>query len=146
MNRSALAGAALVAALLTPCMATAGPALPTTQAAAQATAADAAPFVGEWTMALEGPNGPATFDLSVKVENDKVVGEITGGATAAQPFTSITKADQSLYLGYLFNYEGNPVDAVVRLTPADGKMTAGIDFAGGAYVLTGSATKKDKGK
>jgi hypothetical protein len=35
---------------------------------------------------------------------------------------------------------------VVRLTPSEGKMSAQIDFAGGAYVMTGSATKKDKGK
>lgn len=146
MIRTALAGTALIAALLTPSMAAATPASRPTQAAAQVTAADAAPFIGEWTMALEGPNGPAMFDLSVKVENEKVGGEITGGATAAQRFTSITKADQSLFLGYSFDYEGNPVDAVVRLTPADGKMNAQIDFAGGAYVMTGSATKKDKGK
>jgi hypothetical protein len=146
MIRTALAGTALGAALLSPCLVAAGPASSAVQAAAQVTAADAAAFVGDWTMALEGPNGPATFDLSIKVENDKVTGQITGGTTAAQPFTSITKADQSLLLGYSFDYEGNPVDAVVRLTPAEGKMSAQIDFAGGAYVMTGSATKKDKGK
>ena len=65
MIRTALASAALVATLLAPAT-----------ARAQATAADAAPFLGDWTLALQGPNGPATFNLSVKVEDDKVVGEI----------------------------------------------------------------------
>ena len=94
---------------------------------------------------MEGPNGPAAFELTVKVESEKVAGEIAGGTTAAQPIADITKSGQSLLLSYSFNYEGNPVDAVVKLTPtADGKTGAQIDFAGGAYVMTGSATKKDK--
>jgi hypothetical protein len=50
-------------------------------------------------------------------------------------------------LGYSFTWEGNPVDAVVSLTPGkDGPMAAQIDFAGGAYVMTGTATKKEKEK
>jgi hypothetical protein len=37
------------------------------------------------------------------------------------------------------------VDAVVSLTPAEeGKVNAQIDFAGGSYVMTGTATKKGK--
>jgi nitrogen fixation protein FixH len=56
-------------------------------------------------------------------------------------------ADKSLVLGYSFTWEGNPVDAAVSLTPAaDGKMTAQIDFANGAYIMSGTATKKEKSK
>ena len=47
------------------------------QAAGEITAAQAAPFIGEWTLALQGPDGPGTFDLSVKVEKDKLAGEIS---------------------------------------------------------------------
>ena len=111
------------------------------------TAADAAPFIGEWTLALQGPNGPGAFDLTVKVEKEKVVGEITGADMPTQPITDVTKADKSLVLSYSFDYEGNAVAAVVSLTPApDGKMSAQIDFAGGAYVMSGTATKKEKAK
>ena len=117
------------------------------QGAATVTPADAEPFVGDWTLDLQGPNGPGTFSLSIKVEKDKVVGEIAGGEQTAQPITSISKSDKGLVLEYSFSYEGNPVDAVVSLTPGDeGKTNAQIDFAGGAYTMTGSATKKDKGK
>jgi hypothetical protein len=39
------------------------------------------------------------------------------------------------------------VDAVVSLTAAEeGKLNAQIDFAGGAYVMTGTATKNEKEK
>ena len=80
MIRTALASTALVATLLAPAA-----------ARAQATAADAAPFLGDWTLALQGPNGPATFNLSVKVENDKVVGEIASEAIPTQKIESIRR-------------------------------------------------------
>jgi hypothetical protein len=106
---------------------------------------DAAPFIGEWTLDLQGPDGPGAFDLIV--EKEKVTGEITGGTIAAQPIASVTKADQSLVLSYSFTYENNPVDAAVRLTPApEGKMNAQVSFAGGAYIMSGTTIKKEKAK
>jgi hypothetical protein len=104
------------------------------QARTQVTPAEAAPFVGDWTLALEGPNGPGTFALTVKIEKEKVTGEI-----------SLDKG--TLVLAYTFTYEGNLVDAVVSLTPdKEDKVAAQIDFAGGAYVMTGTAKKKDPAK
>ena len=117
------------------------------QAATQITAADAAPFLGEWTLTLQGPNGPGTFTLSVNVEKEKVVADITSEAMPKQAITSISLANKSLVLGYTFTWEGNPVEAVVTLTPdTEGKTAAQIDFAGGAYVMQGTAMKKEKGK
>ena len=136
MIRTALASTALVATLLAPAT-----------AHAQATAAEAAPFLGDWTLDLQGPNGPATMNLSVKIENDKVVGEIGNDATGTQKIASISKTDKGLVLNYSFPWEGNPIDAVVSLTPGtEGKTAAQIDFAGGAYTMTGTATKKEKEK
>ena len=87
MIRTALASTALIATLLAPAT-----------ARAQATAAEAAPFLGDWTLELQGPNGPATMNLSVKVENDKVVGEIGNDATGTQKIASIAKTDKGLAL------------------------------------------------
>jgi hypothetical protein len=136
MIRSALMHTVLVAWLLTPA-----------QSGGQLTATDAAPFLGDWTLTLQGPNGPGTFDLTVKVEKEKVVGEITNPQMPTQPITDVAKAEKSLVLRYTFTWEGNPVDAAVSLTPADdGKVAAQIDFAGGAYTMTGTAAKKEKSK
>jgi hypothetical protein len=136
MIRTALASTALVATLLAPAT-----------ARAQATAADAAPFLGDWTLALQGPNGPATFNLSVKVENDKVVGEIASEAIPTQKIESSSKTDTSFVLNYSFPWEGNSIGAVITLTPGtDGKVAAQMDFAGGAYTMTGTATRKEKEK
>jgi hypothetical protein len=149
MIRPTLVSAALVAGLLTSSHVAAGSAARGAQAAAPApaTAAEAAPFLGDWTLTLEGPNGAAGFDLTVKVETDKVVGEISGAGMGPQPITDVSKADKSLVLRYSFDYQGTPVAAVVSLTPAaDGKTSAQIDFAGGAYLMTGSAAKKEQVK
>jgi hypothetical protein len=145
MIRSALACTVLIAGLLTSPNAAAAPMVAAPQAGAQVTAADAAPFLGDWTLNLQGPNGPGTFQLTIKVEKEKVVGEITSEAMPMQPITDIAKVDKSLVLRYTFSYEGNPVDAAVSLMPGDeGKTTAQIDFAGGAYVMSGTAVKKEK--
>ena len=120
----------------------------TAQTAGQATAAEAAPFLGEWTLELQGPDNNAVFDLSVKAEKDKVTGEISSGQRPEkQAISDVRRDKENLVLSYNFMYEGNPVDAVVTLSPAkEGKVGARIDFAGGAYTMTGSATKKAPAK
>jgi hypothetical protein len=115
------------------------------QAPAPITPAQAAPFLGDWTLTLQGPNGPGSFGLTVKVDNDKVVGEISNEMLPAQKISTISLVDKSLLLNYSFTWEGNAVDAVVSLMPAEGdKTNAQIDFAGGAYTMTGTAAKKEK--
>jgi hypothetical protein len=138
MIRSAMACTVLVAGLWMSAGA---------QASNQVSVADAAPFLGDWTLTLQGPNGPGAFDLSIKVEKEKVVGEIGSPQMATQAITDISKTDKVLVLNYQFNYEGNAVSATVTLAPgADGKTVAQIDFAGGAYVMSGTAAKKEKPK
>ena len=146
MIPTAIISTALMAGLFAGSGAAADRAFNQAQASAgQVTAAEAAPFIGDWSLTLDGPNGVRTFELVVKVEKEKVVGEITTATVSKQPITDITKPDKSLVLRYAFDYEGNSVDAVVQLTPAaDNKVTAQIDFAGGAYVMSGTATKKEK--
>ena len=83
----------------------------------------------------------------MKVEKDKVVGEIASEQLPKQPITDVSMAEKRLVLRYSFNWEGNPVPTVVSLTPAsDGKVAAQIDFAGGAHIMTGAATRKEKAK
>jgi hypothetical protein len=143
MTRKTIACLALIAAVLIPCEVGATRPDRDGQAAAQMTAADAAPFIGAWALALNGQNGAQAMDLTVKVDKEKVVAEITIAGMPAQAITDVTKADKSLILRYSFDYQGQPIPAVVTLTPgAEGKTNAQVDFAGGAYVLTGTAAKK----
>ena len=150
MTRTAILSSVLAAGLITGSqmvMAARAPVVVGQEAASSVSVADAAPFLGEWTLTMQGPNGPGTFDLAVKAEGDKVVGEISNEMMPAQAISKISKVDKSLVLAYAFPWEGNSVDAVVTLTPGEeAKMTAQIDFAGGAYVMSGTAAKKEKAK
>ena len=147
MMRTKFVSSLLVMGLLSASVLAAGSLAPVARPAGQVTAADAAPFIGDWTLTLQGPNGPGTFALSLKVEKEKVTGEISSEQLPKQPITDMSIADKRLNMGYSFTWEGNPVEAVVSLWPSDdGKMSAQIDFAGGAYIMLGTASRKDTSK
>jgi hypothetical protein len=111
---------------------------------AAATPDSAAAFLGDWTLTTQGPNGPGTFAVSVKVDAGKVVGEISSEVQPRQPITDISTSGPGLVLKYVFDYQGTAVPVVVTLTPAKEKVDAQLDFADGAYVMTGTATKNAK--
>ena len=111
-------------------------------AAVAATPESAATFLGEWTLDANGNYGPATFVLTLKAAEGKVVGEITSAAAPKQAIADITKAGANLFLRYVMDYQGMPVNVIIRLTPAEGKVAADLDFADGAAQMSGTATKK----
>jgi hypothetical protein len=109
---------------------------------AGATPENAATFLGDWTLEANGQYGPATFALALKAAEGKVVGEISSAATPKQSISDVTKAGASLVLRYVLDYQGMPVNVIIRLTPAEGKVAAEFDFADGAAQMVGTATKK----
>jgi hypothetical protein len=56
----------------------------TTPATVPATAAEAASFLGDWTLTMQGPDRSACFDLTVKVEGDFANGAYLMIGTAAK--------------------------------------------------------------
>lgn len=129
-------------------VALAGQAAPAAPAAAAQTGAitpaDAAAFMGDWTLNMDSPMGPAAIALSIKTEAAKVVGEISSDMMPKTAIGSIEKSGANLILRYDFSYEGNPVPVVVTLAPAADKVGATLDFGGGAFQMTGSAVKAVK--
>ena len=107
-----------------------------------ATPENAASFVGDWTLSLEGGQGPAQFGLTVKLDAGKVTGSIAMGGQGGQPITDVSLNGKTLVLKYSIDYQGNAVDVVVSLTPNGDKVAAEVAFAGGAYTMTGTAEKK----
>ena len=108
-----------------------------------ATPDNAAAFLGNWALNGTGANGPASFALTVKTEGGKVLAEITGPQMPRQAITDISKAATALVLAFNFDYQGQPIPVALTLTPADGKIGVHMDFAAGAYVLEGGATKAE---
>jgi hypothetical protein len=108
-----------------------------------ATPANAAPFLGNWTLNGTGANGPASFALTVKAEGGTVLAEISGPQMPRQAITDISKTTTALVLAFSFDYQGSPVPVSLTLTPADGKIGVYMDFAAGAYIVEGGATKAE---
>ena len=59
-----------------------------------------------------------------------------------QAITDITKTGEMLTLKYSLDYQGNSVPVVITLTPAAETLKVSFDFAGGQFMLAGTATKK----
>ena len=73
-------------------------AAPKASAAAQVTPAEAAPFLGTWTIPLETPTGRLVATLVVRVEAGKVVAGVSAPQFPEHKITDVTKAGQVLTL------------------------------------------------
>lgn len=120
-------------------------ALSTLHGAAQApSAADGAAFIGEWALGLDTPQGAMTMDLSVKNDAGKLAASIMAGMimTAPQTVTDLALSGKNLVMQYAFDYQGQSIPAAITIMPDGDKWKASFDFAGGQFVVDGTATKK----
>jgi hypothetical protein len=108
------------------------------------TIADLGMFSGTWTLSLDSPQGAFEQELVFKDEDGKAVAEMTSAIQPeAQKVTDITKTGSDVVLKFAGNYQGNPFDAAVTLTP-DGtdKCKVTFDVNGGQFTMSGTGTKK----
>ena len=106
--------------------------------------ADAGAFMGSWTLALDTPQGNFEQSLVLKDEGGKVVGEMTNQMQPdTQKITDVSKKGDDLLLKFSGNFQGNPFDAVITLTP-DGtdKCKVTFDVNSGMFTMNGTGTKK----
>ena len=120
-------------------------ALATTLLSAQAlTPADAGAFMGSWTLALDSPQGNFEQSLVLKDEGGKVVAELSNQMQPeTQKVTDVSKKGDDLILKFAGNFQGNPFDAMITMTP-DGtdKCKVTFDVNGGQFTMSGTGTKK----
>src|SRR5579864_7594435 len=74
---------------------------------AQATSADAAKFMGAWTLGLDTPQGAMAMNLTLKDAAGKVNGSITSDiAPDPVAITDIKKDGDKLVLSYSLDFQG----------------------------------------
>jgi hypothetical protein len=108
--------------------------------------ADAGDFMGVWSVMLDTPQGSFEQTLTVKDEAGKVVAEISSQMQPeAQKITDVTKASGNLVLKFQGNFQGNPFDATITVTP-DGadKAKVTFDINGGQFTMAGAGTRTRK--
>ena len=112
--------------------------------AAQLAPADAGAFMGSWALMLDTPQGSFEQEMVLKDEGGKVVAEMSSQMQPdVQKVTDVTKNGNDLVLKFAGNFQGNPFDAVITLTP-DGtdKCKVAFDINGGQFTMNGTGTKK----
>jgi len=120
--------------------------LPAVARAQALTPADAGDFMGEWTLLLDGPQGPFEQSLTLKDEGGKVIGEMTNQMQPeVQKVTDVSIAKGELVLKFAGNFQGNPFDAVITITP-DGAEKAKVlfDINGGQFSMSGTGARTKK--
>jgi hypothetical protein len=112
------------------------PMTPAGQEKDKAAAAD--PVSGEWEGAVAMPEGAMPFSMKLKVEKDKVTGEI-GGPQGATPITEGSFVDGKLTIAFTY-VDGNGV--VMSGAAAEGQLTGSLNYGSGQMVTTWSAKRK----
>ncbi len=100
--------------------------------------------MGSWTLTLDSPQGAFEQNMVLKDEGGKVVAEISSQMQPeVQKVTDVTKNGTDLVLKFAGNFQGNPFDATITLTP-DGtdKAKVTFDINGGQFTMSGTGTKK----
>jgi hypothetical protein len=100
--------------------------------------ASADPVSGEWDGAVEMPDGAMPFSLKLKVEQDKVTGEV-GNQQGATPISAGSFVDGKLTITFTY-MDGNVI--VMNGTVADGQITGSLNYGGGQMVANWSAKKR----
>jgi type 1 glutamine amidotransferase len=127
-------------ALLSAAMAPAAPLQP--QAASSAvTAAQAAPFAGDWTLNVTSPMGPATFGLTVSTSDGPVRATLTSEAQPAANISAIALVNGNLVLKYTSDYQGQPIPTVVTLTPKASALAVNLSMLDGQFEMSGTGTR-----
>ena len=112
-------------------------------ASAQAlTASDLGSFMGAWTLTLDTPQGAFDQELVFKDDGGKIVAEMNS-QMGTQKITDVSKTGSDVVMKFAGDFQGNPFDATVTLTP-DGadKCKVTFDINGGQFTMNGSGVKK----
>ena len=110
----------------------------------QLSPSDAGAFMGSWSLMLDSPQGSFEQTMVLKDDGGKVVAELSNQMQPeVQKVTDVSKKGDDLILKFAGNFQGNPFDAAITLTP-DGtdKCKVTFDINGGQFTMNGTGTKK----
>ena len=107
-------------------------------------AAEAASFMGGWTLGLDTPQGAVSMELTLTDEGGKVAGSISAEPMipGVTKITDIAKDGTKLVLKYVLDVQGMSIPVVITLIPDGDKWKSNFDFAAGQFQVDGTAVKK----
>jgi mono/diheme cytochrome c family protein len=114
--------------------------------AAPPTAAQLAPFLGDWLMSMSMGANEATFALSIKADGAKPTATISAEGQPTINVADVSAVGNGLVLKYTMQAMGSAIPSVLTLTPDGANLRASMAVMDGQYELSGSAAKQVPGK
>ncbi len=124
---------ALLAAFSIPFAASAQSQLPTSEAQS---------FLGSWTLAMQSDMGPVEFGLNLRDADGRVAAQMQSPMGNVD-ITNVRRSGDNLVLEYSMDMQGQSLPISLTLRPDGDATRAAMDFAGGMFTLTGTATRSN---
>lgn len=102
--------------------------------------ADAEFFLGSWTLPLQTAQGAFTIYLDIEEADGSVTAEI-GSDMGSETADRVSLQDERMRLEYTMNAQGQIVPVEITLTPDGEDLDVDLDFAGGQFEASGTATR-----
>jgi mono/diheme cytochrome c family protein/glucose/arabinose dehydrogenase len=115
------------------------------QSTAAPTAAQVAPFLGDWVSTVAMGGNQSTSLVSVKADGGKVTATIQPEGQAPLTNTSVSMSGNSLVVRYTQQMAGTTIPTVLMLTPQGEVMRVQMSMMEGQYEMAGVAAKQQPG-
>ena len=115
------------------------------QSTAPPTAAQIAPFVGDWLVTVYLQAIEASVVVSVKADGGKPSATISSDTQPTTNVSGMAMAGNRLILRYSVDMGGTPISTVMTLTPDGPGLRAEMAVMDGQYELTGTGTRQTPG-
>jgi hypothetical protein len=106
--------------------------------------AEAAAFVGSWTISVDSPQGPLEQMIDIKDASGKLSAQLTSPiAPGPTEITDISKSGSDLVLKFAGDFQGQAFTAAITLAPeSDSTAKVTFDVMDGMFVMAGTGAKK----
>ena len=104
-------------------------------------AAEARAFLGEWSVILEGPEGPVELRFDLADDRGQLLGIVQGWDGSTILAEEITMSGSDLLLSYRMDYRGEGFRVALSLSPDTLGLAVTLAGGGGAFTLTGTGVR-----
>lgn len=102
--------------------------------------AQAAEFMGNWTLTLQSDTGPMALSIEIRDADGRVAVEV-GSDMGRDEVTNVTRAEEALVLRFNTDAQGQAIDVVINLRPDGETLRAAVTAGGGVFSANGTASR-----
>jgi hypothetical protein len=98
-------------------------------------------YLGTWTSTMDGPTGPATFKIAIRIDQGEVVATVTSDLMSDGKVERITKLEDRVALCYTAELFGYTAPVELTLIPRGDELEASFSIMR-QFELRGIATRE----